>query len=341
MKLANQTGVVYKLTGKRRNPWVAKAYIGKIVDDEHKKVRYRYKTIGYFSRKTDAYKALLTYKEKPVITDAIPLSRVYEEWSSIHFEQIADSSESQYRNAWNHIPLLHDKDIRSIRTADIESAVEYSDPPRTVRANIKILLSMMYKYALAHDYCVKDYSSLINVRGDKTNTTIKRKVYTPEEIKQLFARDDVIADMTLIGIYTGMRPGELCALSLSEIDGEFLRIHGSKTKSGLFRDIPIHPDILPLIQRNAAKSAVFGQKKVFLRDDKHPVLRRYYAERLEGHTPHDTRHSFVTYCRRSGMDQLAVKKIVGHSTSRDITEDVYTHTDDDFLKTEMAKFTIA
>lgn len=45
--------------------------------------------------------------------------------------------------------------------------------------------------------------------------------------------------------------------------------------------------------------------------------------------------------RRNILNAKAAQKIVGHSTSRDVTENIYTHTDDSFLKSEMAKFTIA
>nr|DAV01094.1 MAG TPA: Integrase [Bacteriophage sp.] len=341
MKLEPRTGRVTKLTGKRRKPWCAKVYVGSVVDDANKTVRYKYKSIGYYAKKSEAYKALLNYEERPEELDSIPLSRVYKEWSSVHYDRIKDASVSQYKNAWNHIALLHDRDIRTLKTADIERAVENDDPPITVRANIKILLSMVYKYALAHDYCEKDYSALIDLKGDKHNTKIERKVFTAEEVKALRERDDVIADALLTAIYTGIRPNELYALKLSEIDFDtgFLRIAGSKTKAGFSRLIPVHPDIYPILQRNAAKSAFFGHTEVFYWDDEHPLARKYYSKRIGDHTPHDTRHTFITYAKQSGMDQLAVKRIVGHS-SEGVTESVYTHLDEDFLKSEMAKFKV-
>ena len=43
------------------------------------------------------------------------------------------------------------------------------------------------------------------------------------------------------------------------------------------------------------------------------------------HTPHSTRHTFVTFSRKCGLDRTLVKKIVGHS-SKDTT-DRYDHAD--------------
>ena len=63
-------------------------------------------------------------------------------------------------------------------------------------------------------------------------------------------------------------------------------------------------------------------------------------ERLfPNHILHETRHSFATYARKSGMDLVATKRIMGH-TVRDITEGTYTHLDVNVLKEEMAKYRI-
>ena len=42
------------------------------------------------------------------------------------------------------------------------------------------------------------------------------------------------------------------------------------------------------------------------------------------HTPHETRHTFITYAKKSKINDYILKKIVGHEI-RDITEKVYTH----------------
>ena len=47
------------------------------------------------------------------------------------------------------------------------------------------------------------------------------------------------------------------------------------------------------------------------------------------HTPHDTRHTFVSEMNRLGVNTIIVKRIVGHSNA-DITEH-YTHKNIDEL----------
>lgn len=46
---------------------------------------------------------------------------------------------------------------------------------------------------------------------------------------------------------------------------------------------------------------------------------------MSDHLPHDTRHTFVTLASNYGMDRYVLKAIVGHTQSKDITADVYTH----------------
>lgn len=341
MKMPNSTGTVSKLSGRRRKPWCAKRFMGWRYDDEARKASPIYKVIGCYAKKTEAYKALMHSIENPEEETKVivTLADVYAEWSAVHYEKISASTKTVHETAWRHLRFLHDKPIADIRTRDIEDAIEKDNPPRTVRPRCTSLLSLLYKYAIAHDYCDRDYSQLADARGS-TKAEIKRKVFTPEEVAELFQKGDVISDMVLVGIYTGMRPGELIALKRSEVDGAFFRIAGSKTKSGLFRDCPIHMDILSIVERNAVKSAKFDSTRLFVRDDGKPIYYKFYHDALTVHTPHDTRHSFITYAKRSGMDDLAVKRIVGHSSNRDVTQDIYTHTDDDFLQREMEKFRI-
>lgn len=340
MRLENRTGTVSRLPGKRRKPWCAKRFVGWKVNDEKKTVTPIYKSIGCFAKKTEAYRALRNAIDHPEEEKKeITLEQVYKEWSAVHYEKISQSTRTVHETAWRHLQYLHDIPVANIRTKDIEDAIERDDPPRTVRPRCSSLLSLLYRYAIAHDYCDKDYSKLADARGSM-KSEIERKVFTPQEVADLFAKRDVVSDMVLVGIYTGMRPNELIDLKQSEIDGRFFRIHGSKTKSGHFRDIPIHMDILSIVERNRLKSGKFNATRLFVRDNGKPLNYTLYYNSLTGHTPHDTRHSFVTYAKRSRIDDLAVKRIVGHSSNRDVTTDVYTHTDDDFLRQEMDKFKV-
>lgn len=48
------------------------------------------------------------------------------------------------------------------------------------------------------------------------------------------------------------------------------------------------------------------------------------------HRPHDGRNTFITMCKNAGVDEYAIKKMVGHEIY-DITEKVYTKRDPQWL----------
>ena len=54
------------------------------------------------------------------------------------------------------------------------------------------------------------------------------------------------------------------------------------------------------------------------------------------HRPHDGRKHFVTMAKKYGVDEYAIKYIVGHVIS-DITEKVYTQREFSWLQEEIAK----
>ena len=58
------------------------------------------------------------------------------------------------------------------------------------------------------------------------------------------------------------------------------------------------------------------------------------------HRLHDGRTHFVTAAKKSGLDEYAIKYIVGHKIS-DITEKVYTKRELDWLKSEIEKIKVS
>ena len=334
MKLPNRTGSVCKLSGRRRRPWMARVYTPS-----------GYAILGYYRLRSEAMTALMTAAGKSPPAAASPtatLKEVYEAWSFQKAPKVAPVTMATYQLAWKRLASLHSKPIRYITVTEIEEAVARSDPPPSIRKEVKKLLGQLFKYAMAHDLADSNPATLIDIAKPQVHKTV-RKVFTYSEVAALFLSSDPIDKMILVGLYTGMRPCELISLSVDEVSlsDQMLYISGSKTKSGLFRHIPIHPAILSIITELSEKALKSGHFQLFLSrygtELNYPKYR--YLMRQRGHTCHDTRHSFVSYARKSQMDSLAVKRIIGHSVS-DITEAVYTHLDDAFLTSQMAKFAI-
>ena len=155
-------------------------------------------------------------------------------------------------------------------------------------------------------------------------------------------------DMVLISIYSGWRPQELAILQVQDIDIENGYMKGGmKTEAGIDRFVPIHPLIKDLVVKRYEEAQKLsstylfndpnGQQGTVMTYDKYRTRFKKVMERLGlKHTPHETRHTFISLCKDYKVDEYAIKKIVGHATS-DVTEFVYTHRNLAFLTSELRK----
>ncbi|MBR1815850.1 MAG: site-specific integrase [Lachnospiraceae bacterium] len=352
MRLPNGYGSVYKLSGKRHNPYIARKTIGWLLDDESGTSKQQYVTIGYYPTRAAALTALSNYNENPydIKVNSITFSEVYEKWSEEHFENIVSSARRTWISAFNHSKPLHNMRMRDIRPNHMEETIKHADVGSSTKQRMKSLYNMIYKYCLKYDICDKNYAALCErVKDDKP--TIIRIPYADNEVQILWDNLDFpFVDMVIIGIYSGWRPQELTTLKLSDVDLKNHTIFGGlKTEAGRNRCVPIHHIIYDLVKINYEKA--IDLKSPYLFNDinsKHDVALTYdkYRRRFEKinkmfeqiHRPHDTRHTFITKAKEAGVNEHILKLMVGHAVT-DITEKVYTHRTIEELKKEIEKIT--
>ena len=336
-RLPKGVGSVTKVSGQKlRNPWRARKQVGTL---DGKRV---YRTVGYFATRKEALEALMEDGRPSVSKPVVTFAGLYEKWSAEKYKEVSDSLKKNYIRAFGRFALLHDRKFRDLKVSDYEAVIT-EDVPVAMRRICKILLSQLYKYALRHEYADKDYSALVDFKT-AVQTPHKKVPFSVGEVNALWKMvGQETVDMVLVGIYSGLRPQELLTIDISAMrDGCF--VGGIKTKNGKNRRVPIHPSILPIVQDYCRKSAKLGVKWLFPNAAGNPYdlptwRRRRFDPLFPNHTPHEMRHSFATYARRSGMDRVIIKRIMGHALN-DLTEDVYTHVDTDLLREEMAKFEI-
>ena len=164
--------------------------------------------------------------------------------------------------------------------------------------------------------------------------------------------DVKFTDWIIIQCYMGWRPQELATLRLDEVNLEKWYMQaGMKTEAGKQRIVPIHSKIKELVKRNYDFALSINSNYLF--NDKGQthsgswsVTYDKYASRFEKvvkqlnlnpeHRPHDPRTTFVTMGKKAGMDEYALKQMVGHSI-QDITESTYTVRDLEWLREDIEK----
>lgn len=315
MRLPNKYGTVYKLTGKRRRPWVAKKMIGKIVDMESMKVHHQYLTIGYYEKRTDALSALAAYNSDPYdpVNRAKTLREVYDAWSVEYFPKLKSSG--NYKAAWKVFEPLYEEPMSNLKLDHYQSAFQNSGKNSPTLQMAKIMLSLMYDYAIIHEIVPADKKNFVTYLdpGKNNPRAIKRTIFTQEEINELWQAHEPIADTALILIYTGLRISELMGLTSKHVDfgRQSISVTSAKTKAGI-REVPIADKILPLMQ-------------AFI--EEHPTI-AIFRDRLMNvyhHRPHDTRHTFATLMTEKNVDQRMIDALLGHSAGTNTALNIYTH----------------
>lgn len=330
MRLPNGYGSVYKLSGNRRKPWVARKTIG--FKDNGQQI---YKIIGYYAKHQEAIDALSFYNKNPydIDTVSITFSEVFEKYFEQKQETISLKNQQDYRNSFNVYKKIHNKAFKDIKTAELQDIMNSCGKAYPTRRKIKVMLNQVYAYAIANDIIGKDYAKFVDIGKPDEAKTI-RKPFTEKEIKILWESIDKLSniDTILIMIYSGWRIGELLTLKNCDINlNEKTMTGGIKTDAGKNRLVPIHEKIFPIIEKR------YNAEKEYLIDG--PIPYATYLDDWDinmgqlkmSHKPHDCRHTFATLADNAGANKLAIKRIMGHA-SKDITDKVYTHKDIEELR---------
>lgn len=343
MRHPNGYGGVYKLSGKRRKPWLARVTDHWEPGADGERPRQIYRSLGTFATRAEALAALAAYHADPhAIPDTISFSALYAQWSRMKFPKLSASGVAGYTFAYRHCAALHDMQFSSLRAAHLQAALDQAPVGYHAKSRIKVLLRQLYAYALENDHVTKDYSAFIHT-GPNTQASTRRP-FTPAEIERLWQCVEAVpqVDSILILIYSGWRVGELLALENARVDvTEWTFQGGKKTAAGKNRIVPIHPRIQPLVARRYDPA----EKYLFRRADGAPVTCAHYRDYMfhpalaqcgiAPHVPHDCRHTTATLMDNAGANRVCIKRILGHS-SGDLTERVYTHKALDELRRAIA-----
>lgn len=347
MKLPNGFGSIYKLKGNRRNPYMVvltKRYVRVMFKIKREKI-----ILGYYPTKKEALAALTNYHENPYDVKAysITFAELYERWSEDHFKTLNNkSSMRSYTAAFKHSEPLHNMRFKDIKTNHLEGAIEDADVGSSTKSRMKSMFNLMYRYAIKYEIVEKNYAELCN--SVKVKKKREKIPFTTEEIKKIWeiVEDVPFADMILIEIYTGFRPIEMAEIKNKNVhlDENYI-IGGTKTQAGTDRIVPIHPEIKPLITKryNSENEFLFNDYNK-LAHNVTPLTYDKYRNRFKkvmtyldmSHTPHETRHTFITCAKNCKINDYILKRVVGHEIT-DVTEKIYTHRNIEALIKEVNK----
>jgi integrase len=304
----------------------AKVKVG--VDAEGKAV---YKYYQYSNkREQEAIRRQLIAEAEgvPAAQKGIMFDSYAREWLKLRKSRAASTQRQEKSAIDAHlIPTFRGRTLASITRAEVQEL--FDD------------LGERYKYNTVAAYCrvvngifeSAHNDGLIRVRPDVSvvltgSDPQHRRPLTIEERKTATACDDI---GILLLYYTGARISEAINITWADVDfvKKTIQIRGTKTSSAK-REIPLLPELeaalLPM--RGVGGRRIYGKS--------YATLRTTVEKLLPQITPHYMRHNFASLCKSAGVDVLTTSRWMGHSSVA-ITQDIYTHLDDETVAAEAAK----
>lgn len=366
-RLPNGFGQISEIKNRNlRKPFRAMVTVGKTA--EGRPISKPLKPESYFETYNDAYQALVEYNKNPYdLNPAITVEELYKQWLPEYEKTVVDTKAVE--SAWAYCSGVYRMRVMDVRARHVKGCMEEGvavvrgkeqHPTATMKNKIKSLFNLMLDYAVEYELVDRNYS-----RTFKLTDELIKEIQTVEKSHIPFTDEEMVLlwnnlgqkngiDILLIQCYSGWRPQELGLLELKDVDLENGTLRGGmKTDAGTDRVVPIHSRILDLVKAKYKEAAELNSPYLLnwvdpnSRNKKNIKLTyaRYQKafERIRdelglnpNHRPHDGRTHFVTSAKRYGVDEYAIKYMVGHKIS-DITEKVYTKREFEWLKEEIEK----
>ena len=170
------------------------------------------------------------------------------------------------------------------------------------------------------------FSKLDVARQNKrTGRQSKRQPFEPAAVARLLdaaveRQDDQLADLIRLGMWTGCRIEEICALKVEQVKDDFLTVTDAKTEAG-WRDVPIHRKLAQTMARLIEESKD-GHVLSGLTVNKYGVRSNGVGKRFGklktelGFGPefvyHSLRKTVATILENAGVSENVSADILGH-----------------------------
>ncbi len=239
--------------------------------------------------------------------------------------------------------------------------------PSYVRS-IMLIINSALKFASDEQMCIPLKTPIYKPTIGKNDIPILKIEQQKILEEYLISHLDFTNLGILMSLNTGLRIGEICALSWKDIDltnhvihvrHTIARVKNPQSKDGSasilildtpkttasLRDIPISSKLLPLLiqMKEKATSEFFVSENAGFISTRtydykyHSVLKKCNIEPVNYHA---LRHTFATRCIEAGVDVKSLSEILGHSNVG-ITLNTYVHSSMELKRNQLEKLTTA
>lgn len=290
----------------------------------------------------DIDRQMMEYAEKDSVGKK--LSEVCDEWETRHYKTVKAQTEERYKSYVKRFnAYFSDEYIKKIEPADIErflGAMVFEQlSSKTIRDQLSIVKQIM-RYSVINNYIKTDPTQYIT--PPKGKAKVIREALSDSDAEKI--KSDRFSDFGKIAfflLYTGLRKGELLALTYGDIDFDNSLIHitksveyignkpnlsTTKTQAGV-RIVPLPDVVKPIV-----KSGKHKKSDIIFNENGGYMHKSYFREHWKKHcesigitaTPHQLRHTYATMLYEWNISEKDAQTIMGHSDIS-ITHNIYTH----------------
>ena len=266
-----------------------------------------------------------------LIQNRTKFSNIIEEWLSYKKGKVtAHSLQQQESRVKRFIPEdLKNKQIKDIRTCDVDKIINSADSPRKYE-ELRSLFNQIFKYAIASGIITHNPVTLVPFKRAERKT---RDALTTEQILAFLSRIkqpkyDAIRQQAYLLYFFGLRPCEID--KELRFENGFLICRNRKRKGGKieYKKIPVPKQAQGIIQFDTPLKII--RYNPFLE-----LLKEALGNKDDGTslTPYNLRHTFASLCAESVKPDV-LDVWMGDSPER-LVGRVYVHYKDDFMRAQM------
>ena len=251
-------------------------------------------------------------------------------------------------------PIFKGKSIDIITRGEIKQWIDKRLEIITPKRMSRLLQVLSAIFKIAVEYEAIDKNPCDSITLPKHNPVRKMQPFTKEEVSIIIENaEGWFKNFVAFCFYTGMRHGEILALTWSDINFDEMyinvdkrikkgKIDVPKTKSSI-RKVPILKNLLPYLQNQYKLAVEEGSMVVFFNPrtkkrfyDTKNVLPIWYKllDKIgfERRVMYNTRHTFATNMLRAGIPILDISQMLGHKTIEEVMRTYAKYLPEEHLK---------